>query len=125
MALIRSIDVRCDWPGCVAWEHGAAGKCPKASEARQIARLNGFGRRGGMDVCSDHMRMFDNGRLPTADCDERLMLGTSSFGCELGRGHEGSHALHLPPGSYVSEEMTLGWILSGGCKANIEFYPPS
>jgi hypothetical protein len=59
MALVRTIDVFCDWPGCVEWIHGVVGHQPLVALARSRATKAGWscGRREGgrlVDYCPAH-----------------------------------------------------------------------
>lgn len=67
MSIVVTLDVECEWPGCLTWTHGAAGLLARgqltvnATEAREAAEKRGFSRRklpdGKMgDVCWEHRR---------------------------------------------------------------------
>lgn len=60
MAIVISLDVFCDEPGCAAWAEGLTGRNPLASEARAKLRALGWTRkrRGYLvaDLCPEHSR---------------------------------------------------------------------
>lgn len=55
MAIVKTLDVFCDFDGCLDWtEGGQAGRRATAKEARYRARESGWVYKDGKDLCPEH-----------------------------------------------------------------------